>query len=173
MTSPQCLPFLRPYAFRPLATHNRAYLRLFELAGRHGKPVARGVSTSVKEKGGKKLPKKAGKTVVKKDGKEEAGVEYEPQNNSAFITQRIKELSAANALQWPRVERRAPSISVQQLKRDNTKVADVPKEASAEKNSGEINIESEAQKTFTMHGTCPNDHLPQPCALKLIPFQVA
>lgn len=99
-----CLNFLRPYALQPLATGSSgcsasAYLRFYELARQKSRAAChRNKST--------------------KSGNSETldGGAYKPEERSALMAFRIKELKKENALVYPRLKRYAEPMTISRFR---------------------------------------------------------
>lgn len=100
-----CLNFLRPYALQPLATGSfsgcsaSAYLRFYDLARQRSRAVCqRNKSTNA--------------------GTPESldGGSYKPEERSALMAFRIKELKRENALVYPRMKRYAEPMTISRFR---------------------------------------------------------
>lgn len=99
-----CLNFLRPYALQPLATGSAssgcsAYLRLYDLARRRSRAVCQR-NKSTKSPYSELLDSGA----------------YNPEERSALMSFRIKELKKENALSYPRLRRYAEPMTISRFR---------------------------------------------------------
>ncbi|KUI62990.1 Lysine--tRNA ligase, mitochondrial [Cytospora mali] len=97
-----CLHFLRPYAFQPLAPGSpsgcSAYLRFYDLARQRSRVACQ------RNKSTKSKPSELG------------GDDYNPENRSALMAFRIKELKQANALSYPRLKKYAEPMTISRFR---------------------------------------------------------
>jgi lysyl-tRNA synthetase, class II len=99
MNSAQYLQFLRPYALQRLPAKNRAYLRLYDGTRQHGAALRcaqRCLATVTGQNGAK--------PVVGAEGNDAA------EKRSHALAARIEELSRAQALVYPRIQKNSIAL---------------------------------------------------------------